>query len=311
MVIIPNLLYKCKGLPLSNTEIEKIDARLRKLFKMKTGHARDLPTIYLTHENLYNIVSFKTSLAEDAVTNYKERIDKKCMYTIARYLELSYRMLSSESITSNPLITFIPKGFAKYSSILAKAKDYMAQDNITFLPSHHLHNEEQNKLQHQLYPIDKAINDELILALLRDHLHANKIVYLDQLITNDGRKTRTWTEIRRLYTKEGKYNRTVSPNWFQSIVETLITQVTDTIATTNGRYPVDPSTGLGNWNTTFSLNPCYDYNPEINDSTIPPHCPPREINYDIRAKTEEHGYKSKIKQGDFLTLRPVIHQSQR
>jgi hypothetical protein len=139
MVIIPNLLYKCKGLPLSDTEIKKIDTKLRKLFKRKTGHALDLPSTYLYHEKFYNLTSFKDKLHQETVTLYKKRLSKRCPFTISREISLANRMLSTEVVTSNPRITFIPSPIQKDYHMLSRVKVYLATDDIILLPPNPLH----------------------------------------------------------------------------------------------------------------------------------------------------------------------------
>jgi exonuclease III/ribonuclease HI len=265
MVIIPNLLYKCKGLPLTNTEINDIDIKIRKLFKRKTGHALDLPSTYLYHEKFYNLTSFKDRLHQETVTLYKKRLSNHCPFTIGRELSLSNRMLSPEVVSSNPRITFIPSPIEKDYPILSRVKVYLATDDIILLPSHPLHKQAQTNIERQLYSIDQAIDDELILAKHRKVFAKHNLYFIDQLISNDGTKSRTWTEFRKLYINQA-YIRHTSPRWFQALIQSIAKPDIDATATTYEQYEIDPELGLNNWNEMAS-NPCVNHQPGV--SMIP------------------------------------------
>jgi hypothetical protein len=137
----------------------------------------------------------------------------------------------------------------------------MAMDNIHFQPPHPLYNKAQNKVHLQLYPIYKAINDELILGNMREFLVSHKISYLDQIVSNDGLSTRSWHEVMKLYPRETKgKNNSSGPAISQSLIRTIIPQEIDAVATTISSYPVDPSAGIGKWVTIWGVNPCFDEN---------------------------------------------------
>jgi ribonuclease HI len=284
MVIIPNLLYKCKGLPLSETEIDSIDTRLRCLFKTKTGHGKDLPNIYLYHEKFYGLTSLKNRISEDSISNYQKRLEKRCPYTISREISLANNMLSTDSITSNPRISIIPTALAAKSPILSKIKGYMALDDITILPTHPLHNSDQIKLERQLYSIEKAVDDELIIQKYSDFLAKQNVFYIDQLISNDGSKTRTWKEIIRLYPKTR--SKKSSPTWFQIIIKCIASTDEEVVATTSKSYRLNPALGLGKWNTFMGLNPCFD------SSTTIPEIPLRSSMRLPHRKNYEHQLSS-------------------
>jgi hypothetical protein len=167
------------------------------LFKRKTGHALDLPSTYLYHEKFYNLTSFKDKLHQETVTLYKKRLSKRCPFTISREISLANRMLPTEVVTSNPRITFIPSPIRKDYHMLSRVKVYLATDHIILLPPNPLHKQTQTYIERQLYSIDKAIDDELILAEHRQAFANANLYFIDQLISNDGTKSRTWTEYHK------------------------------------------------------------------------------------------------------------------
>src|SRR6266540_1424801 len=184
-VLFPQLLYKIKNTPLSETECTTFNQSIRSLYKHKCHFPKTAPNATMHNRMFYNLSNIWTEQIAEIATSLLNQFNNPfpLMFNVSQ-IRL-YHLQRTKLAPTSPLNSWTPlHDFAQYRSNNIAAQLFLLQQAKASLQMRC-----SNKLINHIIGGARAIKDTLPLPYLRKHhkiLTKYNMLYQDQFISSDG-----------------------------------------------------------------------------------------------------------------------------
>ncbi|RHZ81198.1 hypothetical protein Glove_123g91 [Diversispora epigaea] len=212
-VILPKIEYLLTDTILGKGEGEKLNSKLRMLFKHKCSLSRTIINSVVYSQlgyNMFNILDRQTQMHAKEITHRINRQDLVGITTKIRLQQLQNRMWDPEEIYNKKVIGSVRNKQLK-SNLSAHILNIMGEKGIT------LQKTKLEDLPHApgggAYDLKSFMEDREWYNRNRDSLRRRGVMFLEQLMNADLTQCIPWQQIN------GRPSKGVQPRWYKEVVE--------------------------------------------------------------------------------------------
>ncbi|RHZ72733.1 hypothetical protein Glove_239g8 [Diversispora epigaea] len=238
-VVIPMLEYSLNDMTLSEKECLKITTKFISMIKNKALLPITAPNALIHAKEAYDVCHLWDRQLQMQSNNLFNRLNDKGMLgcsTRVRLQHLQNSFWSGQSITESLFTMKTKRGRSLLNDILVICKIH----DLTFKLSKNLN--DNLLIKGGNITIEELLDDESQYRLIRKSLRNRQLMFLEQLVSHNGKILLHWQEITN------NDRRSPKPGWFKTLENKLLTDTKTRVLSAEMQTTLDERYNICNWN---------------------------------------------------------------
>lgn len=221
MLIVPRVKYCTQLIVLTEKECDELIVPFRKMFKNKLGLAITAPNAIVHMKEIYNVKSFHDNQLQAKITNFVIQINDE--NELGKIMEIRlFNLQEMLMLTKNPLKELSFDDIVRFKKIFPTLfRNIFLLENISLAKKHNF----DFKVESVINNMEVKGGNLTIKEVLKKDTYFNNfklikklnIIFLDQILTLDGRSMLTFKELfyKKYVRKKLRSRNSIKKNWDQ------------------------------------------------------------------------------------------------